>query len=218
MSETLIDIETLPIDAAAGMDIAAHVATLPPPPAPSKYSKPESIKAWQDDPKNREEHWRRSVFDWQSVRIGCVGIMRDGIPLVLDFEDGATIADVMEHLPKSGPIYTWGTYDARVIRVACMRAGIPFGPFGVTAKPWDRRVVDLQAVVAEVVTASPRTITGISVDAVCDFFGIERHHNPIRGAGVLDAYIEGRWSDALAHCAADIRDEWAILHRLKAVW
>lgn len=45
-----------------------------------------------------------------------------------------------------------------------------------------------------------------NLDAICAHLGIERLDNPIGGAKVLDAYVEGRWPDVVKHGVADVRD------------
>lgn len=224
MPDILIDIETLPHDARPGMDVVGHVATLPPPEAPSRYTKPESIKAWQDDPVNQIEAWERGVFDWRRVRVGCIGIYHgpgsEGgeAAEVIDCEahgEREALIDFMEAIPARGYIFTWGDYDARVLRSRLLFHGIPFGPIGVSGKPWDRRVVDLQAVFAEVVNGSPRSIKGISVDEACAFLGIGRATNPIKGSDVLECYLTGDWGKVIGHCRADVEDEWKVWDRLR---
>lgn len=221
MTDYLIDIETVPGDAYPGMNLEEHVARLPPPPAPARLSKPESIAAWQADPVNRIEHYRSGVFRWAEVRIVCIGIAsRDGARVLrcFDREDEAEVLgalpEILGSAGKSGAIWTWGDYDPRVIRTRLLDHRLPFGPFSLRGKPWDRRVSDLQALFAEAVTGSPRSITGISVNAACDFLGIDRSDNPISGADVLDRYIAEDYDSIADHCLADVRHEWAVLERL----
>lgn len=232
---SLIDIETLPADAVVGMDLDNPPGWEPSPPRverrtpPSNWRDPAKIAAWEEREEARYraeceadayaqqreavENWRRSVFNWRRVRIGCIGLMRDGVPVVLDCEangEADQLRSLLDLLPASGPILTWGDYDARILRSRMMARRIGFGPLGVSGKPWTRRVVDLQRIFAEIVEGNPSRIKGISVDNACDFLGIERTENPISGAEVLDAYVGGRWGEVIAHCAADIRDEWEI--------
>lgn len=223
--DILIDIETLPADARKGMDLAAHAATLTLPPAPSRYKKPESIAAWQNDPANQIEHYRSAVFRWPDVRIGCIGVATaNGNGGAADYhvidcadpdEEWRGLMELVEMIPARGRIFTWGDYDPRILRSRMLYHGMRLGAFGIDAKPWERRLDDLQRVFAELVEGSPSKIRGISVDAACEFLGIQRVDNPIPGSAVLDRYIEGDWSAVINHCYADIRDEWAVLTRLR---
>ncbi len=211
--DVLIDIETLPIDAYEGMDIAAHVASLPPPEPPKRYKKPESIAKWQRE--NAEAEWRKSVFRFDGVRVGCVGVISKHDALVMSGPERDVLRDTLAAIPDRGRLLVWGDYDARVLRARMLAHGIPFGPLSTAGKPWERRVTDLQGLIAEALNGYARNTKGISVDAVCSFLGVERSDNPIDGAGVLDAYVEGRWQDVIDHCRADVRDEWACWVRLR---
>jgi hypothetical protein len=54
------------------------------------------------------------------------------------------------------------------------------------------------------------------VSAVAAYLGIERPEQ-VSGAGVLDAYLSGRWAAVLAHCTDDLRVEWRILRTLSTL-
>jgi len=241
--DVLIDIETLPIDARVGMDLDIAPGWAPVPPRVERKSPPRN---WKDEAKiqakQREldedyqraveadltnqrtealEDWRRSVFRWDRARIGCIGVFAGGsASTVYDCEDigeRAALLRFMDELPPRGRILTWGDYDARILRSRLLHYGIEFGPLGVSAKPWDRRVVNLQRLFADVVEGNPSKIKGISVDAACDFLGIDRADNPIHGRDVLDRYVSGDWGDVIAHCRADVIDEWKVWDRLVGV-
>lgn len=209
---------------------------------PSNWKDPEKIARWEADEDARFanaiaeeldanrgaalEEWRRSVFRFDGVRIATIGVSGASYAWVFEAEsekdEQSMLKNFVYSIPDRGRIITFGDYDARVIRARLLAHGLPLGPFspwrgGQEVKPWDRRVVDLQRLTADVLNGAPNKITGISVDALCEFLGIERFDNPIDGSRVLDAYVDGRWDDIVAHCLADVRDEWAIWTRLMEV-
>ena len=238
----LIDIETLPRDATVGMDLTTAPGWSPSPTTqtrrtpPSNYKDPAKIAEWEEaedrrylaaiadevdrDRESAIANWRDGVFRFADVRIACIGVSYGGFDqVVFDCLDPEREADairgMLQSLPQTGAIMTWGDYDARVIRARCLALGIRMGPFASwQRKPWDSRIVDVQREIAAILNGSQSNIRGISVDAICDFLGIERSKNPISGAGVLDAYVAGRGEDVIAHCLADVIDEWAVVDRV----
>ena len=241
--DILIDIETVPAGAEVGMDLYTAPGWEPSPPrvergrVPANWRDPQKIADREaeieadyraalavDADRQREEaweEWTRGSLRWQDVRIGCVGIRyADGDSEVIDAmalgEDGERrmLLDLLEAIPAHGRILTWGDYDARILRSRMLAHRIRWGALGISGKPWDRRVVDLQALLAEAVNGSPRDIRGVSVDAACDFLGLDRPGNPIKGSEVLECYITGRWDLVVRHCLADVEDEWRVWEAL----
>lgn len=235
--DVLIDIETIPQGATLGMDLSEETGTAPgwaptpPDVAPPRYDKrftdPEKVAA---DKRKKDKSYqsavesdlrrqrldalhdfRRGSLRWADVRIVAIGIT-DGERgrVFASGDESRDLADLIEAIPASGRVITFGDYDARMIRSRMLYYGIPFGPFSTGAKPWERRIVDLQRIAAEVLEGYPSKIKGISVDALCEHLRIWRADNPISGREVLDAWVGGRLEDIVAHCHADIRDEWQI--------
>ena len=56
------------------------------------------------------------------------------------------------------------------------------------------------------------------LDTLCDALGVERLANPIGGAEVLDAYMDGREAEIVAHNVADVRDLRSCWTVLADVW
>lgn len=72
-------------------------------------------------------------------------------------------------------------------------------------KAWDGRLVDT-AEWWPTVGGWGKRFEGTKLDDICAHLGIERPDNPIDGSQVLDAYVEGRWDQVVAHGYADVRD------------
>lgn len=243
MGTLVIDIETLPLDARVGMDLTCAPGWGPPATRlemrspPGNWKDPEKIAAFLveeshryaaaiaaelDD--NREaalKEWRDSVFAFDGVRIALIGICDGYSAQVIDCEQAgerAGLEDLQSILAKHGddPIWTFGSYDPRIIRSRLLAHGIHFEAWSTRRKPWERRVADLQARCAEILHGSQREIRGVSVDRVCRFLGIERAEQ-IRGGEILDAYVRGDWRRAVEHCESDVWDEWKILEALEEV-
>lgn len=242
MTDCLIDLETLPAGAAPGLDLANGPPGWTGPVdrpverkrRPANITRAETIAAWEAEEDTRHAwavandadvqraeavaHWRGGSLRWADVRIGCIGWTDGEAVEVFDatqLGEAEALRAMFRRIPPRGQVWSFGAYDARVIRARCLALGVPWGPFSVAAKPWDRRAADLMALAAEVLEGNPKSITGISVDALAAFLRIERPPQ-IRGAEVLDAYLGGRWGEVLHHCRDDVRVEWAILQALRA--
>lgn len=234
----VIDIETLPLTARAGHrptpeDLGwtepARPTRRPPPKnygadAAARHQEAEEHRIREEHASNVEasraaivEEWAEGSLDWRRARVGCVGLYDGTTPLVLDcerFGESETLTELARHI--GAEVWSFGRFDARILRSRYLALGLPIpAALRVGAKPWDRRWHDLQELAAEVVAGGPREIRGVSVDALCSHLGIERQPSPVDGAGVLEAYLSGRWSEVVAHCRADVIDEWAILQRLR---
>ena len=72
-------------------------------------------------------------------------------------------------------------------------------------KPWDERAIDTALWVPKL--GGGWKGAGTKLGDVCKLLGIDHDaDNPIDGSQVLDAYVEGRWDEVIAHAAADVRD------------
>ena len=241
MTDVILDIETVPYDAKPGMSLECAPGWEPSPATaqrrkcPGNFKNQNTIEAWEEKETVRHalavseeldtnrtkalKHWRDGSLDWRRVRIVCIGLHSEhGSALFECYEpeqERAALLRMLDWIPREGKIVAFGSYDATKIRARLLAHRIHFGPFTTTAKPWERRVVDLQAIAAEVLNGNARQITGISVDALCEFLGIDRPANPISGAEVLDAYVDGRSAEIGAHCVADVRDEFELWQRFE---
>ena len=241
MSDLLLDIETLPRTASIGYDVArlgppgwAGPVDRPVPrkSCPANYTDPAKIAAWEaaedvrhaaavasDVDVQRAEavdHWRRGALHWSTVRIGCIGWTTDGRANVIDAEaigERAAISRLLDAAGDKHLVWTWGSYDAWVIRAVSVRLGIHPGPLVSAGKPWERRHRDLQAGWAGWLGSGEREIRGISVREVAAFVGVAGLVGS--GAEVLDCYLGGRWGEVLAHCAGDVAVEWELLTLLR---
>lgn len=235
----LIDLETLPHDAAPGIDLANGPPGWPGPidrldrrKRPGNISKPDTIAEWDaaedarhaaalaDDVDTQRaeavEAWARGCLHWSTVRIGLIGWTDGTTRTVIDAEqigELAALCRLTDAIPDRGEVWTFGTYDVWVLRARMLHHGLRWGPFGLAGKPWDRRVRDLQAVAAEALGGNAREIRGVSVAALAAWLGIEA--SPGHGSEVLGWYLGGRWAEAIAHCDGDLRVEWEILRRIK---
>jgi len=238
MGTLIVDLETLPIDAAPGCVPPTPPHTPPPRrTCPANYG-PDAATAWERKEDERHaaevaqsgEIARRTAYDawadgsltWDRSRIGCVGLYHEQIgPVIYDCEEMGEVAALEGlgyDLEAAGEVWAFGMFDARILRARYLAHHLPIPrPLRIGAKPWDRRWHDLQAVAAECLTGRASEIRGISVDAICRHLGIVRAPSPVDGAGVLDAYLSGRWGEVIEHCRADVVDEWAILGRLRGV-
>jgi hypothetical protein len=222
MSAIIVDLETLVVDATPTTDPANPPTGPTAADAPARFTRADSRAEWSADPANREEWWRDGSLTWDRSRIGCVGLYHEASgPVVYDCEEmGEAIAlrGLGHDLEAASEVWAFGTFDARILRSRYLAHRMPIPrPLRIGAKPWDRTWRDLQAVAAECLTGRASEIRGISVDAVCRHLGIERAPSTVDGAGVLDAYLSGRWGLVIEHCRADVVDEWAILGRMRGV-
>ena len=242
MTDLILDIETLPRTATPGLDLTNGPPGWPGPTdraverrtRPANITRTETAAEWERNEDSRHlaavaadvdaqrteavEAWRRGALHWSTVRIGCIGWTTDGRANVIDAEaigERAAISRLLDACGTASMVWTWGPYDAWVIRSVCVRFGIHPGPLVSAGKPWERRHRDLQAGWAAWLTGHERDVRGISVREVAAFAGVEGLVGS--GAEVLDCYLGGRWPEVLAHCAGDVVVEWELLRLLRTL-
>jgi hypothetical protein len=242
----LIDLESLPQDARVGMDLRAPPGWKPAPyvaesrQVPRNYKSEEAIARWRAgemdrlrgaEAKHREgqrekgEAWYRDAsLDPFRGRIACVGIaVGEGDVEVIDCVDDerrglldlqTLLADVK---PQRIVAHNMDGFDGPFIQIRALKWGADKLAAGFHQdKPWDGFLVDTH----EWWPATHyrgRNRSSAKLDNICGLLGIERRENPIGGAQVLDAYIDGRWGDVVAHCRADVRDLREVFRRLAAM-
>lgn len=227
MTTLLLDLETLPEDATVGMDLD-HPPGWEPEPHPG-FDR-EVPRNWKDEDKiavwHAQENARRvtELFGWDAkqiakarewfgkkstnpmeLRIGCIGYaFDDEEPEVIEcFEedDRAGLIQLHEICTERRPsrvvAHNGASFDFRVIQLRAMKHGLlDTAARFHQEKPWETYLFDTML-------GWPVRYTGMN--AICAFLGLGRPDNPIDGKDVLQAYVDGRSDEIVAHCRDDIR-------------
>lgn len=229
MTTMLIDIETLPEDATVGMDLQRPPGFVMPPyeavqrSVPRNYKDPAKILVWQqaefqrqaeeglkwagDKHAEAESNYRQRSLSPMTARIACIGYALDHNPAqVIRCDDNErdgleTLMGVIKSRRPSVVIAHNGHgFDYDFLWKRLMKHGHSDAMWFYQEKPWEKKLQDTY------LKWSKANRRGGNMDDICKFFGWEREDNPIRGGEVLDAYIDGRMSDVVAHCRGDIED------------
>lgn len=247
MTTLFLDLESVPEDATVGMDLdnpPGWEPEPPPPPraVPSNYKDPAKIIAWEWNERERHaaeldghaaaqaakarDWYGRHSLDPMKLRIACIGYAYDDDePEVLAY--GVELGDrlVLTHFldtlqsrhPNRVVAHGGRGFDFPVLQVRSLKHGLPaLGRFFHQDKPYDGYLIDTHDWWP---TTSYRGFNRSTarMDDICAFLGIERPNNPISGAGVLDAYVDGHMDNVMAHCWDDIRVLREVFRRLEEV-
>lgn len=223
----LLDLECAPEAAFVGMDLSDPPGWKPEPhpgfanrKPPKNYKKLEKKAEWiandRDGWPAELEIWTakqraagREWFDKKAktpmeLRILCIGYAFDDEPpeVIECFEDDeAGLLRLHEICTRRKPsrvvAHNGASYDFRVVQLRAMKHGL----LDIAAKfhqekPWETHLFDTML-------GWPVKYTGM--DVICAFLGLDRPDNPIVGAEVLQAYVDGRQDEIVAHCRDDIR-------------
>lgn len=114
-------------------------------------------------------------------------------------------------------------YDAAVLQCSALRAGSPMTA-AVFAQPHYRitaqfRLYDRRPQLLDAMDLwhDNRGRGERKLETACEVFGIKREGNPIDGSQVLDAFMEDRDDEILAHNRADVRDLRTVFEALCAL-
>lgn len=129
-------------------------------------------------------------------------------------DERRVLADLGKAIEEGRPdvLVTWGDFDPTFIfgRAARLDLGLLASRmaeprYSVTAK---LKLYGRKPALIDAMDMWPHhNRVGPSMGDACKALGIDHDEgNPIPGAEVLDAYLDGREADILAHCQADVRD------------
>lgn len=248
MTTLLIDLETLPEDATVGMDLDHPPGWTPEPhpgfsdrKPPTNWKDKDLIEEWWVkerakqaaelvgwDAKQAEagRKWYHSAsLDPMRLRIACIGYaFDDEEPRVIEyFEDEgsgllALHAVIMGRRPTRIVAHNGFGFDYPVTQLRAIKHGLPGLAAGLHQdKPWDGYLFDTH-LLWPVTKYRGRPTSSTSMNAICAFLGIDRPDNPISGSEVLQAYVDGRQDEIVAHCRADIRDlgkVWDVVRQIR---
>ena len=214
MHNVFIDIETIPVQCP---DRRAKLLADAKPPA--NYSKPETIAKWRED--NAADIIAKTALDpaaghicsiaWavgdDEVQVAQTGASLDNEASVID--------EFFDALPKVGMARFIGHYisgfDLRFIMCRAIVLGVkvpalwPRDP-----KPWDQQVFDTM-------TAWAGTKGSISLDRLCEALGIESPKGELTGAGVAQAWQDGRFDEIAAYNRGDVEAVREVFRKFEAV-
>ncbi len=218
MHNIFIDIETLPSQSPAYREkVRAGIKP------PGNIKKPESIEAWIAENADAavDEAIAKTSFDpaaghicsiaWavgdSEVQVASTGRSLDNEASVID--------EFFDALPKLGMCRFIGHYisgfDLRFIMCRAIVLGVkvpalwPRDP-----KPWDQQVFDTM-------TAWAGAKGTISLDRLCEALGIESPKGELTGAGVAQAWAEGRFDEIAAYNRADVIAVREVYRKFEAV-
>lgn len=213
MHNVFIDIETLPVQCPERR--AKIIAEAKP---PANMSKPETIAKWREE--NADAIIAKTSFDPAAGHICSIAwAVGDEDVRVSTIHDlgGETLAiqSFFAALPQIGMARFIGHYisgfDLRFIMCRAIVLGVkvpalwPRDP-----KPWDQQVFDTM-------TAWAGSKGTISLDRLCDALGIESPKGELTGAGVAQAWQDGRFDEIAAYNRADVSAVREVFRRFQAV-
>lgn len=218
MSDFLyLDIETIPTDRPDHIEQIA-VGVKP----PASMSKPETIKAWEQDKKPAAiaEAIARTSFDGAFGRICCVGWAWNDNPAVatLHFSgkevERETLLTAFDRIQQEAPPRTIAPtivghyvagFDIRFIWQRAFVLGVPLPHwFPRDPKPWSREVQDTMVMWA----GSKGTI---SLDDLCQTLGVPGKGD-VDGSMVADLWKQGEFARITDYCRDDVNRVRAV-HR-----
>lgn len=217
MHNVFIDIETLPNQSA---EYRAKVRAGIKPPA--QYKKPESIDQWMADNAEAETDAliAKTSFDPAAGHICSIawawneGEVKACTASKIE-EEAALLHGFLESLPTQGLCRFIGHYisgfDLRFIMCRAIVLGVkvpalwPRDP-----KPWDQQVFDTM-------TAWAGAKGTISLDRLCDALGIESPKGELTGAGVAQAWRDGRFDEIAAYNRGDVEAVRKVFRKFEAV-
>jgi hypothetical protein len=214
MYNIFCDIETLPVQLPERR--AKLIAEAKP---PANMSKPETIAKWREE--NADAIIAKTSFDPAAGHICSIAWAGDvdETPLCLTAkaiaEERDIISGFFDSLPKIGMARFIGHYisgfDLRFIMCRAIVLGVkvpalwPRDP-----KPWDQQVFDTM-------TAWAGTKGSISLDRLCEALGIESPKGELTGAGVAQAWQDGRFDEIAAYNRGDVEAVREVFRKFEAV-
>ena len=236
--------DLLTLAAVAGFEVAPDLDFYDRRP-PANYRDPAKIEAWWAEEMVRqkrahEEHRAASkakaIADFQALsldpmrcRVLCAGVaVDDGEPDVIVGDERQIMRDLaavvegahgkfgQDERPTIFVAHNGKAFDFPVLRLRAYRHGV----FGLcrmlhSPKPYSSHLIDTLEHWPS--TQHGRVKAGGSMDKICEFLGVLRRDNPIKGSEVLGAYMDGRMDDIVAHCRADVRDLRAIYQAIRTM-
>lgn len=237
-STMCIDIETLPDTASVGMSLTTPPDWTCPEFTEVQRAVPKNIRDLvKIELREQENHARwleakvahssiRAKIDMEAYakrslspltgRVACIGYCIDDNPVQViqcddDEADGLRVLMDVMRARGVGTVINFGDFDYNFLWKLLMRMGHPYANRFRRHKLWDDRLLDAQSVW----TGGSRRIKGVSMDAICEFFGWSREGNPIRGGDVFPAYVGGRMSEVVTHCREDVEDLRKLARKLE---
>jgi hypothetical protein len=213
MHNVFVDIETLPVQCPERR--AKIIAEAKP---PANMSKPETIAKWREE--NADAIIAKTSFDPAEGHICSIAwAIGDGEVFCytaeeLAWERGA-VQMFFDMLPQTGMCRFIGHYisgfDLRFIMCRAIVLGVkvpalwPRDP-----KPWDQQVFDTM-------TAWAGSKGTISLDRLCEALGIESPKGELTGAGVAQAWADGRFDEIAAYNRGDVVAVREVFRKFEAV-
>lgn len=213
MHNVFVDVETVPVQCPERR--AKLIADAKP---PANYSKPETIAKWRED--NAAEIIAKTSFDpayGHICSIAWAGSNGDPVSRTAETlaQEAAVIGAFFDSLPKTGMCRFIGHYisgfDLRFIMCRAIVLGVkvpalwPRDP-----KPWDQQVFDTM-------TAWAGTKGTISLDRLCEALGIESPKGELTGAGVAQAWADGRFDEIASYNRGDVDAVREVFRKFEAV-
>ncbi len=250
MTTLLLDLETLPETATVSMDLdnpPGWDPGLPPDfsdrKPPTNWKDKALIKEWwvkeharqaeilegrvaADAGKARDWYGKHSL-DPMQLRIACIGwgIVGEEPQVIECFEDEKAGLELLREITKDRQpdrvvAHHGHGFDFPVIQLRAVKHGL----FGLAhsfhqEKPWEGALLDT-CLLWPVTKFRGQPQSSANVNAICAFLGIDRPDNPIDGKDVLQAYVDGRQDEIVAHCRADIRDlgkVWEVVRQIRGL-
>lgn len=217
MHNIFIDIETIPNQSQEYRDKVRAGIT-----APGSYKKPESIAQWMAENGDAavDEAVAKTSFDPAAGHIcsiaWAVGDDEERSCTAKTLEDEAALLhNFFMAVPKVGLSRFIGHYitgfDLRFIMCRAIILGVrvpalwPRDP-----KPWDQAVFDTM-------TAWAGARGTISLDRLCEALGIESPKSELTGAGVAQAWADGRFDEIAAYNRGDVVAVREVYRKFEAV-
>ena len=213
MHNIFCDIETLPVQCPERR--AKLIAEAKP---PANMSKPETIAKWREE--NAEAIIAKTSFDPAAGHICSIawalneGEVRACTAKTLE-DEAALLHNFFLAIPKVGMCRFIGHYisgfDLRFIMCRAIILGVrvpamwPRDP-----KPWDQQVFDTM-------TAWAGAKGTISLDRLCEALGIESPKGELTGAGVAQAWQDGRFDEIAQYNRRDVEAVREVFRKFEAV-
>lgn len=214
MHNVFLDIETLPVQCPERR--AKLIAEAKP---PANMSKPETIAKWREE--NADAIIAKTSFDPAAGHICSIAwAVGDGEVKNATMHDGLSaerpiIQRFFNELPQTGMCRFIGHYisgfDLRFIMCRAIVLGVkvpvlwPRDP-----KPWDQQVFDTM-------TAWAGAKGTISLDRLCETLGIESPKGELTGAGVAQAWQDGRFDEIAQYNRRDVEAVREVFRKFEAV-
>ena len=211
MYELFFDCETLPvIDEAKAKVFDERIKP------PGQYKKPESIKAWLEDPANIKQARSKTALDGAWGRLCCIAYaIGDGsIDHIYDKDERKMLEAFKEVVVEKNktPRHLVGQYikgfDLPFIHKRMLIHGM--GPlFGFDTKPWEMNA----SCVGTMFSLDPRNISNL--DTLCCAFDVKSPKtDEMDGSKVYDAYLAGEIEKIIEYNKDDVRAVREIYYKM----